>query len=303
MKLKVVSASNIETGTKDLPIQFFEDVRPDLIKRAVLALQSNERQAYGTDPMAGKRYSIQLYKRRHHYRTSYGHGISRIPRKIMTRRGTRMNWVGAFAPGTRGGRRAHPPKAGKIWEQKINKQERRKAIRSAMAATVSKLIVEHRGHKVPNNYPFIIDSRVQELKKTKDVISVLLKLGFKNELERISESQIRAGRGKSRGRAHRIKTGPLIVVSAPCALLRSAVNIPGVDVVEVQNINAELLAPGTVPGRMTLWTTDAIDRLAKEKLFTNDYIGPTKEKKEIIVKKEVKLVQKIKKPVQKVAKK
>ena len=49
-----------------------------------------------------------------------------------------MNWVGAFAPGTVGGRRAHPPKSEKIWSKKINKKENAKAIRSAISATLLK---------------------------------------------------------------------------------------------------------------------------------------------------------------------
>ena len=84
-----------------------------LIKRAVLTLQNNKRQRYGANPEAGKKVSAALSKRRRKYRGSYGHGISRVPRKILSRRGTSMNWQGAFAPGTVGGRRAHPPKAEK----------------------------------------------------------------------------------------------------------------------------------------------------------------------------------------------
>ncbi|MHA1735458.1 MAG: 50S ribosomal protein L4, partial [Candidatus Thorarchaeota archaeon] len=44
-------------------------------------------------------------------------------------------------------------------------------------------------------------------------------------------------------------------------------NLPGVDVVEVHGLNAELLAPGTHPGRLVVWTKSAIERLEKERLF------------------------------------
>jgi len=40
-----------------------------------------------------------------------------------------------------------------------------------------------------------------------------------------------------------------------------------VDVIEVKNLNAEVLAPGTKPGRLTLWSEAAIDILNKEKMF------------------------------------
>ena len=74
-----------------------------------------------------------------------------------------MSWVGAVMPGTVGGRRAHPPKADKIWSQKINTTERRKAIRSAIAGTINMDFVKDRGHKAPENYPFIIANSSKEL--------------------------------------------------------------------------------------------------------------------------------------------
>ena len=267
MKVSVLSGSKEKKKDIDLPSQFDEEVRPDLILRAVLAIQSNKRQPYGASPMAGKRASAVISRRRHDYRGSYGYGISRVPRKILSRRGTRMYWVGAFAPGMVGGRRAHPPKAGKNYSQKVNKKERRKAIRSAIAATIVKDLVQKRGHKVPADYPLILESKIEEMKKTKDIINALEKIGLKEELERASVKAIRAGKGKSRGRKYKKRIGPLFVVSKECKLMKSASSIPGVDIVEVKNINAELLAPGAVPGRLTIWSEAAIEKLGKEKLF------------------------------------
>jgi large subunit ribosomal protein L4e len=267
MKLNVISASKETKKEIDLPSQFNEEIRPGMISRAVLAIQSNKRQPYGASPEAGKRASAKISKRRHDYRGSYGHGISRVPRKILTRRGTRMYWVGAVAPGTIGGRRAHPPKAEKNRAQKINKKERRKAIRSAIAATIVKELVEKRGHKAPSDYPFVLESKIEEVKKTKDIKDMFEKIGLKEELARASIKTIRAGKGKARGRKYKKRVGPLFVVSKECSLMMSAGNIPGVDIVEVKNINAELLAPGAIPGRITLWSEAAIEKLGKEKLF------------------------------------
>jgi large subunit ribosomal protein L4e len=267
MKVSVISPSKEKKKEIELPIQFNEEIRPDLISRAVLAVQSNKRQPYGASPEAGKRASAIISKRRHDYRGSYGHGISRVPRKILNRRGTRMYWVGAFAPGTVGGRRAHPPKASKVLSQKINKKERRKAIRSAIAATIVKDIVKERGHKVPEDYPFVIESKIEDLSKTKEIKSMLEKIGLKDELIRSSVRKVRAGKGKSRGRKYNKRVGPLFVVSKVCKLMKSASNMPGVDIVEVKNVNAELLAPGTVPGRLTIWSEAAVEKLGKDKLF------------------------------------
>jgi large subunit ribosomal protein L4e len=55
--------------------------------------------------------------------------------------------------------------------------------------------------------------------------------------------------------------GPLIVVVENKGLVNAASNVPGVDVTTVANLNTEMLAPGTHPGRLTLWTNGAIEKL------------------------------------------
>jgi large subunit ribosomal protein L4e len=267
MDLSVKSPSNVDEGKKKMPSQFSEPVRPDIIKRAVEAIWSHDRQPYSSDPRAGKKASAKLSRRRRKYRGGYGHGISRVPRKILSRNGTNMFWVAAFAPGTVGGRRAHPPVASKDWRQKINDKERKKAIRSAIAATVSKQFVMDHGHALPKEYPFIISNAFESLTKTKDVEAALQKLGFEQELERSSRKKIRPGKGKTRGRKYRTAVGPLIVVGGDCKLVKAAKNIAGIDVADVKRLNASLLAPGAVPGRLTLFTASAIDKMTKENLF------------------------------------
>lgn len=279
MKLNIVNQVNSVTGKIDLPVQFSEEIRPDLIKRAVESSQSNKRQPYGSDPRAGKRHSTYVSKRRRNYKGCYGAGISRVPRKVLSRNGTRMNWVGALAPGCVGGRRAHPPKVEKIWGMKINVKERRKAIRSAMAATMIKQLVQQRGHIAPKDYPFIIDDSFEKIGKTKELADALKSMGLADELSRAEQRKIRAGKGKARGRKYISKKGPLIVVSSDCNMLK-LVNIPGVEISKVNMLNAELLAPGKQVARLTLFTSSAIKKLADEKLFTKDYQGITEKKTE-----------------------
>src|SRR3989344_1920490 len=267
MKLAILNNQNKKTGDLALPSQFAEEYRPDLIKRAVHSLQSKARQQHGADQEAGLRHSSKLSKRRRKYRGCYGLGISRVNRKIVSRRGTRFGWIGAFSPQTRGGHRSHPPKAEKIWERKINKKENRKAIRSAIAATVHKEIVAKRGHKVPEAYPFIVAGSVEGLSKTADVEKLLMDLDLDKELARSAQKKVRAGIGKNRGRKYQHKKGVLIVTSEKCPLLDAAKNVPGVDAVEVKALNADLLAPGADAGRVTLWTEKAVQKVADEKLF------------------------------------
>jgi len=265
--MKIINIDGKEQGNIDLPQQFKEEIRHDIIKRAVEVIQENKRQAYGAKPRAGKRSSANISKQRHDYKTSYGHGISRTPRKILSRNGTQMNWVGAFAPNTVGGRRSHPPKAKRIFLKSINEKERKKAIRSALAASLDKKSVADRGHIVPNNYPFFVSAGLEGIEKTKEVKKILESFGLKDELARVEKSKVRAGRGKLRGRKYKSKKGPLIVVGNDCKLVKSAANIPGVEIVQIKNINCEMLAPGANIGRLTLFTENSIKELKEKSLF------------------------------------
>ena len=267
MKLSIYDLQKKKAGDKSMPAQFSEGYRPDLIKRAVHAVQSLARQVYGTSPEAGFRHSSSTSKRRRDYRGTYGFGISRVNRKILSRRGTRFSWVGAFSAQTRGGRRAHPPKSDKDFSLKINKKENQKAIRSAIAASLNREIVAERGHLIPAEYPFIISTSFEDLTKTSDVKKALSTLGFDDEMERSSQKKVRAGKGTMRGRRYKKKKGVLFVVSKECPLVKSAQNIPGIDVAVVSALNAYLLAPGTKPGRVALWTEKAIDTVAEKNLF------------------------------------
>ena len=259
-KLPIHNASDEHVGDAVVPSLFDEPYRPDLISRVVLAIEANMRQPYGAHPEAGKNSSSKLSRRRRDYKGSYGHGISRVPRKILSRNGTRMNWVGALAPGTVKGRRAHPPKTTKDWSRDVPVQEKKKATRSALAATLDKSIVAGRGHKLPASFPFIIDDSFEAMTTTKDVVNALHTLGFSEELSR-SASGTRAGRGKMRGRATIVPRSVLFVISKPSALVNAARNIPGIEVVLAKDVNAKHLAPGCHPGRLTLYTKSALTSL------------------------------------------
>jgi large subunit ribosomal protein L4e len=173
--------------------------------------------------------------------------------------------LGAFSPQTVGGRRAHPPKVEKIQHEQINRKERRLAIRSAIAATKEKKLVESRGHfanKI-SELPIVVVDGIEEIKKAKQAKELLEKLGVWPDVERVMNSRkVRAGRGKMRGRRYRQAVGPLIVVGQKRGVELGAGNLPGVDVVKVEVLGAENLAPGGVPGRLTIWTKSAVQKLA-----------------------------------------
>ncbi len=268
MKAPVKKINGKKASDATLPTQFEEYVRDDIIARAVLAIQTNKRQRYGAKPEAGMRHHTDWPKRRRKYRTFYGRGVSRSPRKILLARGRQMHGVGAKAPNTVGGRRAHPPKSSKKFQEDINNKERRKAIRAAIAATSDKERVRARGHRVDNvDLPLILESSFEETTSTKHVRDALVNLGLEEELDRCKQKNVRPGKGTMRNRKYKRRVGPLLVAEDASTLKKAASNIPGVDVVDVYNLNAELLAPGTHPGRLVVWTENAINTLQEENLY------------------------------------
>ena len=251
MKADVLNLDGKKLKTIELPEQFNEDYEPDLIKRAAIVIENNRRMPYGTLPLAGQGYSAKLSRRRRDYKGAYGKGISRVPRKTMWKRGTQFSWVGALAPGTRGGRRAHPPKASKDWTQKINTKERKKAIRSALSGLIT------------TDNLVILDNKFETLKKLKEVKGVLQIIGM--AVDAIKRN--RAGKGKSRGRRIRYKVNALVVVAGECSLINSIRNIPGYSVIEARNLNADVLTLNHDKLKKCLFTEAAIEKINKEKLF------------------------------------
>ena len=258
MKTKLYDLEGKEAGSVDLPSVFSTPYRPDVIKRAVLAQQSAKRQPYGTDPLAGLRSSAHYHGSRHYRFKMMNVEMSRMPR-IHGKVGY-MAWRARVAPHAVKGRRAHPPKASKIWLQKINQQERNLAIRSALAASTSPELLKMRGHT--HQSPIIFTDDFDNVKSTKEVYGLLEKVAGA-ELERAEKRKVRAGKGKMRGRRYQQKKGPLVIFPKTCPAIKASRNIPGIDAISVSNINVELLAPGTQAGRLIITTKSAIEALQK----------------------------------------
>lgn len=241
-----------------LPKVFSFQVRPDLIKRAVLAMQSNRRQPYGTDKLAGLRTSAHYHGVKGKKWTMKNIEMARGPRVHESSPGQtyRMRKV----PQAIGGREAHPPKVEKILKQKINEKEKRIAVQSAIAATALKEMVAKRGHKFEIELPIVVSNEIEKITKTKELEKILSALKFDSEMERAKIKTIRAGKGKSRGRKYR-KRKSLLIVAEGNNLKKAAKNFLGIDVSTTSMLNTELLAPGCQPGRLVLWSENAIRRL------------------------------------------
>lgn len=254
-KAKVLDLSGNFVREVTLPLVFMEEYRPDLIKRAVLAMQSNRRQPKGPNPLSGRKTSAESW--------GVGRGVSRVPRVKTGNRAAR-------APQTVGGRRAHPPKPEEVLKRKINKKERRKAIKSAIAATMDTDLVRRRGHKFSDavELPIVVEDALATLEKTSEVEKTLNSIGVWDDVLRAKERKVRAGKGKMRGRRYKPRKSVLIVISGDEEtpvdrdIRVGAKNLPGVDISSVEELNAELLAPGTHPGRLTIWTESSISKLA-----------------------------------------
>jgi large subunit ribosomal protein L4e len=235
-----------DAGSVELPDVFETPFRPDLIGRAVTVAQANRKQAYGADEFAGMRTPAESF--------GSGRGLAHVPRSEN---------VARRVPHAVSGRRAHPPKAEKDQTKDLNDKERRLAVRSAIAATTDVALVADRGHAFDEDLdlPLVVSDEFESLEKTQEALGVLEALGVDADIERADDGRsVRSGRGKSRGRKYRQPKSLLVVTSEEPS--RAARNLAGVDVATAREVNAEDLAPGAHPGRLTLWTESAVAEVA-----------------------------------------
>lgn len=258
VKAIVLGTDGSTKGELELPPQFHAPVRLDVIRRAYLSAFTASLQPKGADPMAGKRTTAKAF--------GVGLGIARVPRA------TGSLWPRArLATNVVKGRSAHAPIVEKVIRERINKKERDLAIRSAITATAVKTLVERRGHDVSSvkSLPLVVSSDVESIDKARTAREALEAVGAWRDVERAGSGvRDRAGIGKLRGRRYKEPKSILIVVSNPrAALVRAARNFPGVDVVHVNNLSVLHLAPGGVPGRLTLWSDAALKAMKDAGLF------------------------------------
>jgi large subunit ribosomal protein L4e len=260
--IKVLDMNGNPGDEIELPEVFSTPLRPDLVSRAWWILNSHKLQPYGRDPMAGERTSAETSN------PPTGRGVSRIPR--VKGGGTNRAGQGGGVASTVKGRLPHPPKSEKVIYRKINIKERKLALDTAIAFTGDANAVSWRGHKTGKlKFPAVVSDELESLEKTAALESFLKAVGLVDELSRVYGGvKRRSGTARMRGRTTRKKVGPLIVVSNDRGIGRAAASIPGVDVVSVDSLSVLPLAPGGVAGRLTIWTTSAIEVLG-ERSTTN----------------------------------
>ncbi len=262
MKTQIYSIEGKKSKEITLPSFFSENVREDIISK-VLEVEKNQ-QPYGPSPVAGRQHAAKgkMVHRRHVWRSGYGRGISRVPRKIFSQKGSQFNWEGAEVPQARGGMRAHPPKPiSRINTKKINKKEMRVALASALSASANPKKISEKYERLKEkkleNLPFIVEDKITKL-KTKNLLGLLKKiLGEEVFVVALKKKSRRAGKGKLRGRRYKNSAGILIVLGDNEKLKTKLF-----DVKNARELSVTDLAKGG-PGRLVIYTENAIKDLGK----------------------------------------
>lgn len=238
----------------NLPAVMTAPIRPDIVNYVHNLMSKNKRQAYSVNKHAGMETPAVSW--------GTGRAVSRIPR--VPGGGTSRSGQGAFGNMCRGGRMFGPTKIWRRWHRKINVNQRRYAVASALAASAVVPLVQARGHKVDQvpEFPLVLSDSVNSVSKTKDAMAILKAFGADQDVQKCKDSRkVRAGKGKMRNRRYVMRRGPLVVYSEEDGLLRGFKNIPGLETAAVDNLNLLDLAPGGHLGRFCIWTQGAFNKL------------------------------------------
>ena len=188
----------------------------------------------------------------------------------------------AFGNMCRGGRMFAPTKTWRKWHVKVNQNQRRFAVVSALAASALPSLVLARGHRIEQieEVPLVVSSETEAFTKTKQAVALLKSLNAYADVIKVSNSRkLRAGKGKLRNRRHRQRRGPLVVYNEDAGIVKAFRNLPGVELVNVRRLNLLQLAPGGHLGRFVIWTEAAFALLDevfgtfdKASVYKKDYM-------------------------------
>ncbi len=251
---KLLDLEGKEAGSIELPVVFNTPVREDVINRVYVALDSHRRVPQGRDPLAGERTTAETNN------PPTGRGISRIPR-TKGEHYSKSGMAGAVAS-TVHGRLPHPPRSEKVIQKKVNKKERQLALGSAIAATADQDLVAKRGHKFSAKLPIVVSDELEDLDKVRDLKKFLISIGADKDLERAASRTKKVS--SSLSKVKRTGVGPLIVVGKDSKLKNTARSLEGVSVAKSSDLSVLDLAPGSAPGRLTIWTKEALQKISKQ---------------------------------------
>lgn len=237
-----------------LPAVFRAPIRPDIVNFVHAEMRKNSRQPYAVSEGAGHQTSAESW--------GTGRAVARIPR--VRGGGTHRSGQGAFGNMCRGGRMFAPTKTWRRWHRRINTNQKRYAMCSAIAATGIPSLVMSKGHRIEQipEVPLVLTDKVEELKKTKEAVALLKKVKAWSDIEKVKNSKrFRAGKGKMRNRRRIQRRGPMIIYNQDNGICRAFRNIPGITLLNVSRLNLLKIAPGGHVGRFCLWTESAFKKL------------------------------------------
>jgi len=254
--VSVYNARNevVEGAGIHLPAVFRAPIRPDIVSFVHDKMMKNSRQPYAVSSKAGHQTSAASW--------GTGRAVARIPR--VRGGGTHRSGQAAYGNMCRSGRMFAPTKTWRRWHHRINTNQKRYAMCSAIAATGVPALVMSKGHKVEeiSEVPLVVDDQVESFAKTKEAVQLLRKLNAWADVEKVCKSKrFRAGKGKMRNRRRVMRQGPCLVYSKDNGIRKAFRNIPGVTLLNVEKLNLLSLAPGGHVGRFCIWTAGALGAL------------------------------------------
>jgi large subunit ribosomal protein L4e len=148
-----------------MPAVLVAPIRPDVVHDVHKDMAKNNRQAYAVSWMAG------MQTPGHSWGT--GRAVARIPR--VPGGGTSRSGQGAFGNMCRGGRMFSPNRVWRKWHFKVNKNQRRYALASALAASALPSLVMARGHVIDEvaEVPLVVSDEIQSIQKTANAVKLL----------------------------------------------------------------------------------------------------------------------------------
>lgn len=101
--------------------------------------------------------------------------------------GTHRSGQGAFGNMCRGGRMFAPTKPWRRWHRKINVNQRRYALVSAIAASGVPALVQSKGHIIDgvSEFPLVVSDETQKLNKTKQAVALLRRLRIWADIQKV----------------------------------------------------------------------------------------------------------------------
>merc|ERR1719161_668828 len=171
VSIQPVSAEEESSKQVELPAVFTAPIRPDIVQFVHTSMNKNKRQAYAV--YANDCHNIQAGMQTAAESWGTGRAVARIPR--VPGGGTHRAGQAAFGNMCRGGRMFNPTKTWRKWHRKINTNQKRYAVCSALAASALPALVMARGHRISEvaECPLVVESSVESVDKASKAVKIM----------------------------------------------------------------------------------------------------------------------------------